>query len=159
MRAGLHKDLLSEAARGLDLAQGCRRGQVDDHDGHIGHACQLQQTADGLGLGLRRAAEGVRRRGKRACRFLFGDERIDHAGVLAVHADDAAETLHLAQGVEHGLIADHHRGIGHVHFEGGDALVEHLRQLGADAVVPVVDGHVEAVVAAGLPVRLLMPAG
>ena len=76
-----------------------------------------------------------------------------------MHADDAAETLHLAQGVEHGLIADHHRGIGHVHFEGGDALVEHLGQLGADAVVPVVDGHVEAVVAAGLPVRLLMPAG
>ena len=132
---------------------------MDDHDGHIGHACQLQQTADGLGLGLRRAAEGVRRRRKRACGLLFGDERIDHAGVLAVHADDAAETLHLAQGVEHGLIADHHRGIGHVHFEGGDALVEHLGQLGADAVVPVVDGHVEAVVAAGLPVRLLMPAG
>ena len=65
-----------------------------------------------------------------------------------MHADDAAETLHLAQGVEHGLIADHHRGIGHIHFEGGDALVEHLRQLGADAVVPV-----------GLPIRLLMPAG
>ena len=95
--------------------------------------------------------------GKLAGRLLFGDQRIDHTGVFAVHPGNTAKLLQLLQRLEHCLVADHHGGIGHVHFEGADTLLEHFRKLGNDAFIPIVNGHVEAVVARGAAVCLLVP--
>ena len=63
----------------------------------------------------------------------------------------------LLQRAEHVLIADHHGGVGHVHLERGDAGGEHGGDLGADGLVPVVDGHVEAIIAARAAVGLFVP--
>ena len=47
--------------------------------------------------------------------------------------------------------------VGHVDLVGGDTGGGHVLQLGLDAGVPVLDGHVEAVVAAGHPVGPAVP--
>ena len=90
----------------------------------------------------------MRRRPHVARGLVLLDERVDHARVLAVDAGDAAVFFELFEGVEQILVADHHGRIGHVHLERRDALLEHLRHLCLYCVIPVVDGHVEAVVAA-----------
>ena len=90
-------------------------------------------------------------------RLLLGDERVDHAAVFAVDAADAALFLQLLQRPVHRLVADHHGRIGHIHLEGGDARGVHVVDLAGDVLVPVVDRHVEAVVAPGAPVGLLVP--
>ena len=82
---------------------------------------------------------------------------VDDAGVLTVEAGDAAQALQLLQGPVDVPVTDHHGRVGEIHLEGGDALGEHVRQLRPDGLVPVVDGHVEAVVAEGPAVCLLMP--
>ena len=87
----------------------------------------------------------------------LGDERVDHAAVFAVDAADAALFLQLLQRPVHRLVADHHGRIGHIHLEGGDARGVHVVDLAGDVLVPVVDRRVEAVVAPGAPVGLLVP--
>ena len=87
----------------------------------------------------------------------LGDHAVDDTGVLAVEAGDAPQPLQLLQRPVDVPVADHHGGIGEIHLERGDALGEHVRQLRPDGLVPVVDGHVEAVVAEGPAVRLLVP--
>ena len=75
---------------------------------------------------------------------------------------DAHQSLRLPQphkGAEHVPLRQHHGGVGHVHFEGGEALVHHLPHLPGDILVPVVDGHVEAVVTGALPLRFPPPPG
>ena len=89
--------------------------------------------------------------------LLLCDQRVDDTGILAVYAADAALLLQLLQRPVHGLVADHHGRVGHVHLEGGDALGVHVVYLTFDRLVPVVDGHVEAVVTGALAVRLLVP--
>ena len=89
--------------------------------------------------------------------LLFLDESVDDAAVFAVYAADAALLLQLFQGVVHGVVPDHHGGIGHVHLEGGDTGGVHIVDLRLDLRVPVVDGHVKAVVAAGAAVGLPVP--
>ena len=45
----------------------------------------------------------------------------------------------------------------HIYLKRGDTGVEHRVKLRLDALVPVIDGHVEAIVAVALAVRLFMP--
>ena len=130
---------------------------MDDHDGHACDLGDAQQVRDGLGLQRVRAALGVGRRGGLPRGLVRGDERVDDARVLAVDAGDAAVFFQLLQRAEHVLIADHHGGVGHVHLERGDAGGEHGWDLGADGLVPVVDGHVEAIIAARAAVGLFVP--
>ena len=80
--------------------------------------------------------------------LVLGNQRVDHTGIFAVDARDAAVLFQLLQCIEQILIADHHGGIGHVHFKGWYSGCKHGRNFVLDAVVPVVDRHVEAVVAA-----------
>ena len=82
---------------------------------------------------------------------------VDHAAVLAVDAADAALFPQLFQDPVHGLVPDHHGGIGHIHLEGGDTGGVHVVDLPLDVSVPVVDGHVEAVIADALAVSFLVP--
>ena len=111
----------------------------------------------GLGLERIRAAARMRRRPNVARGLVLLDERVDHARVLAVDAGDAAVFFQLFEGVEQILVADHHGRIGHVHLERRDALLKHLRNFRFDGFVPVVDRHVEAVIAARAAVGLLVP--
>jgi len=99
----------------------------------------------------------MRARREETCFFVLLDERVDDAAVLTVDARDAAVFFELLEREEHVLVADHHGGIGHIHLERRDAGLEHGRDLGADGFVPVVDRHVEAVVAGGASVRFFMP--
>ena len=117
-----------------------------------GHGLRLQEIGPGPGMG----ADAHLPRG-----LLLGDQRVNDTAVFAVHAADASLFLQLLQGVIHGLVADHHGGIGHIHLERGDTGGVHIVDLRLDAGVPVVDGHMEAVVTAavavGLPVPKLQP--
>ena len=129
-----------------------------DHHRNIHGLGDVQQASHGLrlqkiGAGAGMAAHAALLAGS----LLLLDESVDDACVLAVYAADAALLLQLLQRLIHQLVADHHGGIRHIHLEGGDALGVHVVDLAFDGVVPVVDGHVEAVVAGALAVCLLMP--
>ena len=155
--ARLHKDLLAPPAGVGDLVQRLDVGGVDDDHGDVYLFGDAEQTAHGLGLhdvgpGLRVAVDAVLAGG-----LLFGNQRVDDPGVFAVDAADAALFLQLFQRLVHGLVTDHHGRVGHVHLEGGDTLGVHIVDLALDGLVPVVDGHVEAVVAGALAVCLLVP--
>ena len=144
MRAGLHKDLLPQRTRLFDLPQARGGGEMYDDDRHVRQLRHFQQAADGLGLQL-------------ACGLLFRDQRVDHPGIFAVDAGDAAQLFQLLQGAENVLVADHHGRVGQVHLKRRNALLKHFGQLRDDLLVPVVYGHVEAVVAGGAAVGLLVP--
>ena len=87
----------------------------------------------------------------------LGDHAVNDTGVLAVDARDAAALFQRLERGIHRAVADHHGGVGEVHLEGRDASGEHIVQLALDALVPVVDGHVEAVVARAFAVGLFVP--
>ena len=74
-----------------------------------------------------------------------------------MNARDAAAYLQRLERAIYCAVADHHGGIGEVHLKRGDTGVEHRVKLRLDALVPVIDGHVEAIVAVALAVRLFMP--
>ena len=155
--ARLHEHLLAAPAGVGDLVQRFDVGGVDDDHGDVHLLGDAQQASHGLGLHdvrprLRMAVHAVLARG-----LLLRDQRVDDTGILAVYAADAALFLQLLQRLVHGLVADHHGRVGHVHLEGGDALGVHVVYLTFDRLVPVVDGHVEAVVTGALAVRLLVP--
>ena len=82
--ARLHKDLLAPPAGVGDLVQRLDVGGVDDDHGDVYLLGDAEQTAHGLGLhdvgpGLRVAVDAVLAGG-----LLFGDQRVDDPGVLAV---------------------------------------------------------------------------
>ena len=89
--------------------------------------------------------------------LFLSDHTVDDAGVLTVDTADAPQVTQLLQGPVHIPVTHHHGGVSHIHLKGGHALAEHLRQLRPDGFVPIVDGHVEAVVAEGAAVCFLMP--
>ena len=99
----------------------------------------------------------MRRRGRLPLRLVLRDQRVDHARVFAVNARDTAVFFQLQQRGKQVLIADHHGGIRHVHLERWDTGGKHGRNFIFDALVPVVNGHVEAIVAAGPAVGLFVP--
>ena len=72
-------------------------------------------------------------------------------------ARNTAVFFQLLQGIEHILIADHHGRVGHIHLERWDTGCKHGGDLRLDTFVPVVDGHVEAVIAARTAVGLFVP--
>ena len=124
------------------------------HHRNPGNLRHLQKAVNGLRLQHAGPGAGVGIRPHEA-RFLpLLNERVNDVGIFAVDARDAAVFLHLLQGQENIPVADHHGRIGQVHFERGNSLPDHLRDFGNDLLVPVVDGHVEAVVA-GRPARSL----
>ena len=155
--AGLHVDLLAPVPGVLDFLQRFLVGQVDDDHGGLRCLGDAQQAGDRLRLQIGRPGQGMAGRGELPAVFPLGDHAVDDPGVLAVDAADAAQGFQLLQRPVHIPVAHHHGGIGHVHFERGDALGEHIRQFRPDGLVPVVDGHVEAVVAEGPSVGLLVP--
>ena len=99
-------------------------------------------------LGRVRAALRVRGRFHFAVFLVLLNQRVNDARVFAVDARDAAEAFDFLERIEKVFVADHHCRIRHIHLERRDALLEHLRNLCLYCVIPVVDGHVEAVVAA-----------
>ena len=155
--AGLHIHPLAPLAGGLYLPQGGLVGQMHDDHRDVHRLGDAQEPGHGLGLQEIGPGPGMGAHAHLARRLLFGDQRVDDAAVFAVHAADAALFLQLLQGVIHGLVADHHGGIGHIHLEGGDTGGVHIVDLRLDAGIPVVDGHMEAVVTAAVAVGLLVP--
>ena len=129
----------------------------DDHRG-LGRLGDAEEPGHGLRLQIGRPGQGVAGGGQLARRLFPGDEGVNDPGVLAVDAADSPQGLQLLQSGVEVPVFQQHGGVSHVHFEGGDALVKHLGQLGPDAFVPVVNGHVKAVVAKGLPPGLFPPA-
>ena len=129
-----------------------------DHHRDVHGLGNVQQTAHGLRLQKVRPRPGMAAHAALLTGgLLLLNEGVDDPGVLAVYAADAALFLQLLQSLVHQLVADHHGRVRHVHLEGGDALGVHVVNLAFDGVVPVVDGHVEAVVAGAPAVRFLMP--
>ncbi len=85
------------------------------------------------------------------------DHAVNHPGVLAVDPADPPELTEFLQGPIEVPVSQHHGGIGHIHFERGNPLGKHIRQLAPDGLIPVVDGHMKAVVAEGLSIGLFPP--
>ena len=90
-------------------------------------------------------------------RLGLGDERINDAAVLAVYPGNAAHLFQPQQGVIHIPLRDHHGRIGHVHFKSRNTFCHHFTDFPGNARIPVVDGHMEAVVASSLARRLFPP--
>ena len=130
---------------------------MDDDHGNVHCLSDAQKAAHGLGL--QKVGPGLRMGGNAHLPgglFLL-DEGVDDAAVFAVDAADAALFLQLFQGLVHGLVPDHHGRIGHVHLEGGDAGGVHVVDLLFNLRIPIVNGHMEAVVAPALAVGLPVP--
>ena len=141
----------------VHLQQGLPVGEVDDDHRRVRCLGDPQQAAHCLSLQIGRSGAGVGGGGELSGGLPLGDHAVNDTGVLAVEAGDAPQPLQLLQCPVDVPVADHHGGIGEIHLERRDALGEHVRQLCPDGLVPVVDGHVEAVVAESPAVRLLMP--
>ena len=154
---GLHIDLLAPPPGVLHLFQSFLVGQVDDDHRTVRRLGNPQETAHGLCLQIGRTAFRMAGGSQQSGGLLFGDHAVNNAGVFAVDTADAPQMPQLLQGPVHIPVPHHHGGVGHVHFEGGNPLTEHLRQLRPDGLGPVVNGHVEAVVAEGAAVSLLVP--
>ena len=130
---------------------------MDDDHRDVHRLGDAQQTAHGLRLQKIGPRLRVRGNAHPAGGLLLLDQGVDNAAVFAVDAADAALFLQLFQGLVHGLIADHHGRVGHVHLKGGNALGIHIVDLFFNRRIPVVNGHVEAVVAPAVAVGLLVP--
>jgi len=131
---------------------------VDDDHRRVRRLGDAQQPRDRLGLEIVGPCLGVGGNVRRASGGLeLGNARVDHTGVLAVDARDAAALFQRLERGIHRAVANHHGGVGEVHLKGRDACGEHIVQLALDALVPVVDGHVEAVVARAFAVGLFVP--
>ena len=129
-----------------------------DHHGDVHGLRDVQQPSHGLRLQKVRPRPGVAAHAALlAGGLLLLDKGVDDPGVLTVYAADAAFLLQLFQRLVHQLVPDHHGRVCHVHLERGDALGVHIVDLAFNGIVPVVDSHVEAVVAGALAVRLLVP--
>ena len=154
---GLHIHGLAPLPGVVHLQQGLPVGEVDDDHRRVRCLGDPQQAAHRLSLQIGRSGAGMGGGGELSGGLLLGDHAVNDTGVLAVEAGDAPQPLQLLQCPVDVPVADHHGGIGEIHLERRDALGEHVRQLCPDGLVPVVDGHVEAVVAEGPAVCLLMP--
>ena len=157
--AGLHIDSLAPPAGGADLFQGLPGGEMDNNDRHV---CQLghpQKMAHCLCLQGCGPGAGMRPGTRLSRRFCIGDQGADDPVVFTVNPGDAAGFSQPQQGVVHISLRDHHGGVGHVHFERCDPLVHHFPDLPGNALVPVVNGHVKAVVAGAVSSGLFLPAG
>ena len=117
----------------------------NDHRG-VRRLSDPQDTAHRLGLQIVRPGLGMACDGVFAHGFFLRHQRINDAAVLTMDAADAAADLQSFQSAVQVAVRQHHGGIGHVHFEGGNAGGEHIVQFALDAGVPVVDGHMEAVI-------------
>ena len=131
-------------------------GGVDDDDGAVGSLGNAEEAGHGLGLQIVGAGLGMAAHAVLPCCLLLGNEGVNNAAVFTVDAAETATGVDGLHGLVHRAVANHHGGIGHVHLEGGDACGEHIVQLGLNTLIPIVDGHVETVVALAL-LRLLMP--
>ena len=76
--------------------------------------------------------------------------------VLTMDTDDTVLTGQMLDGFVHDPVAQAHIVVHHVHLEGGDAVLDHERQLGDPRLVPLGHGHMEAVIAAAV-FRLVLP--
>ena len=157
LRASLHIHFLPPTAGSGDLRQRGSVGEMDDDHRDVHRLGDAQQAAYGLRLQNVGTGLGVGGNAHLPFGLFLLDEGVDNAAVFAVDAADAALFLELFQSLVHGLVPDHHGGVGHVHLEGGDAGGVHIVDLPLDVLVPVVDGHVEAVVAPALTVGLFVP--
>ena len=131
-------------------------GGVDNDDGAVGGLGNTEQTGHGLGLQIVGAGLGMAAHAVLPCCLFLGNEGVDDAAIFTVDAAETATGMDGLHGLVHRAVTNHHGGIGHVHLEGGDACGEHIVQLGFNTLVPVVDGHVETVVALAL-LRLFVP--
>ncbi len=156
--AGLHVHRLAPLPGPEDLAQRLAVGEVDDDDRGLGRLGDAEKPPHRLRLQIRRAGLRMAGGGQLPQGLFLRDHAVNHPGVFAVDAADAPQGLQLLQRPVEVPVPQQHGGVGHVHFKRGDALGEHGGQLRPDALVPVVDGHMEAVVAEGLSHGLLPPA-
>ena len=131
---------------------------MDEDDRRVRRLRDAQDTRHRLGFEVVGARERVGGHLRALARRLErGDLRVDDARVLAVEAADAAALSERRQSLVELPVGQHHGGVGEVHLERRDAGGKHVVQLALDVLVPVVDGHVVAVVAPALAVGLLVP--
>ncbi|MPM96326.1 hypothetical protein SDC9_143486 [bioreactor metagenome] len=112
------------------------------------HRLRLQIWGPGLGMGGGRQLSGG---------LFLGNHGVDHPGVFAVEAADAAKPPQGLQRAVNRPVAHHHGGIGKIHLKRGNSLSKHSRKLRLHGGVPIVDGHVKAVVAKSAAVGLFVP--
>ena len=161
LRAGLDIDILLPArfgsANGLEPQLGRKVHHVDRSV--PGQVRQVQQAAHGLGLTHIRTAE----------RMTLGpmDPLLKHAllqlihqrTVLAMHAQDTANTLELLEHLERLGIVQAQVVIGKVGLKRRHARLAHGREVGAVALVPLGECHMKGVVGRAGSVGAAMPLG
>ena len=155
--AGLQIDLLAPLAGGMGRLQAPLGGQVD----HIHRVARLlgqsQPAVHRLRLHNGGVGQGMAGGGELAGGLQLGDGPVNEVAVLTVAAHHAALFAHGLDDFVGHAVGDADVGVGQVHLVGGDALGGHPGDLRDDAAVPVLDGHMEAVVAAGVAVGTGVP--
>ena len=86
----------------------------------------------------------------------LGGPGVDDAAVFAVYPHQPPQGLEGGENVIELPVGDL-VAVGEIELEGADPFPEHLRQLHPDVRPPFRDGHMEAVITAALPVRLVVP--
>ena len=150
--AGLQIDLLASGPGGPSGLQPPLGGQVD----HIHRIARLlgqgQPAVHRLGLHNGGVGQGMAGGGELARRLQLGNGGVDEVAVFTVAAHNAALLAHSLDDLVGHLVRNADIGIGQIDLVGGDPLGGHLGNFGDNAGVPVLDGHMEAVVTAGVAV-------
>ena len=155
--AGLQIDLLPPLTGGQRVLQPPPGGQVD-HVHRIPRALGDGQPAvHRLGLHRRGAGPGMGGGAQASGCLLRPDARVDQVAVFTVAAQHAPFPAHRLDHLVGCGVAQAQVVIGQIDLVGGHPRGGHVPELGADAGVPVLDGHVEAVVTAGFSVRPAVP--
>ncbi len=132
--------------------------EMDDVGRGTGELGERHQVMHALGFDRGRAAlmvlAGISLAGSEQLLAAFGDERF----VLAVGGDDDAELLReLERAIELGVVDAEGPLVGEEDFEGGDAALHDLAELGRGGVVEFRHAHVEREVARALSDGLRHP--
>ena len=152
--AGLDIDSLATLTSGANLFQAQLAGQMHHMDGRVHHGSDVANTIDGFSLQIIGLADGVTGRGgdTGVQNFLLQDG--DQGTILAVDTADAVDGLQLLQDLHGGNVIDGNAICG-VGLVGGDAFFSHGLDLSLGALVPVGDGHMDAVVAGNVLSQIL----
>ena len=155
--AGLCVHLLPPGAGHPDDVQPAFGGQVDDVHRVSRQLADGQPAVDGLRFHRRRVGEGVGGGAQVSCRPLSGNARRHQVAVLTVTAHDAAPLSHGPDHLQRRAVGHPQVVVSEIHLVGGHPGPVHVRQLLLDGGIPVLDGHVKAIVAGGDAVGPAVP--
>ena len=155
--AALHIEPLPPRPGGPHQLQAPGGGQVDDVHRMPRQLPDGQPAAHRLRLHRRRTGPGVGGGPQVPRRLLGGDARRHQIAVLTVTAHNAAPLPHRPHHLQRGGVGHPQVVVGKIYLIGCDPFPLQVRQLRPDSGAPVLDGHVEPVVAGGRALRPAVP--